>query len=420
MRASAFRAVSILLAAVLATTVGPAVDAGAASTSPSATSATSTTASCAGFHNRVGITRRTITLANVADLSGPVPGLYRSAELAVRAYAAYFNASHSICGRKLRVLGLDAKTDAGADRAAYATACARAFAAVGSIATYDEGGASTAQHCGLPDLRSRSFSAARYACSTCFAIRVEQPNAFANAVPDFFVSHHHAASQAAGFLYLNAGSWARRARVMQKAEELRGMHFLYSSGIDVAEFNYGSYVEQMKSRSVKLVQFVGPYQAAVRLAQAMQQNSFTPEVYLRDDDSYTPAYARFGSAVNGTYVFVDFTPFETVPSNIEFHRYRHWLHVVAPGEAPTPAGLFAWSAARLFTQKALALGGRLTRSHLVAAIRGVHRWTDAGLHARQDVGGKTNGNCWRFLRLASGVWSPLGGTSYLCTGRTVV
>jgi hypothetical protein len=101
--------------------------------------------SCEGFKNQTGITDTTITLANVADISGPVPGIFESAQDATRAYAAYFNATNDICGRKLDVELLDSRADAGADQQAYTKACDEAFAAVGSMGAFDSGGAGTAR-----------------------------------------------------------------------------------------------------------------------------------------------------------------------------------------------------------------------------------------------------------------------------------
>ena len=101
--------------------------------------------SCEGFKNQTGITDKTITLANVSDISGPVPGIFESAQEATRAYAAYFNATNDICGRKLDVELLDSRADAGADQQAYTKACDEAFAAVGSMSAFDSGGAGTAE-----------------------------------------------------------------------------------------------------------------------------------------------------------------------------------------------------------------------------------------------------------------------------------
>jgi ABC-type branched-subunit amino acid transport system substrate-binding protein len=380
-----------------------------------------TKVSCAGFHNQTGITDDTITLANVSDISGPVPGIFTSAQQAARAYVAYFNATSSLCGRKLKLLALDSRTDAGADQQAYTKACSDSFAAVGSMSAFDSGGAATAQKCGLPDMRSQAVSDARNACTTCFGAQATELKAFQNAVPDFFLAHNKAATQHAAMIYVNAAASVENAQTMQTLETRRGMHFVYSAAFDVAEFNYTPYVQRMEEKGVRWVQFVGSPDQAVRLAQAMQSSKFKPEVFVLDPTAYNPTYVRTGgSAVDGSYVFINFTPFEEGARDPEMRLYEQWLQQVAPGATPTYFGLFSWSATRLFVQEAAALGGKLTRAAVVDRLRRVHAWTSNGLHAPQDVGGKTNGNCWRFLRLEDGHWRAVGGRSYICHGSSRV
>ena len=377
--------------------------------------------SCAGLHNQTGITESTITLANIADVSGPVPGIFTSAQQASRAYLAYFNATSSLCGRKLQLLTIDSQTNAGGDKVGYTKACDSAFAAVGSMSAFDSGGAATAQSCGLPDVRAAAVSDARNACTTCFGVQATDLHAFQNAVPDYLLEHHGEASQHAAMLYVNEAASVENAKTMQAASEKRGMRFVYSSSFDVAEFSYTPYVQRMKDNGVRVVQFVGSSDQAVRLARAMQTSAFHPEVFLLDPTAYDPIFVRSGgSAVEGAMVFVDFTPLEEAARSAELRLYTQWLQQVSPGAVPSYFGLFAWSATRLFVQQAVALGGDLTRASLVAQMRQVHDWTDNGLHAPQDVGGKTNSNCWRFLRLQAGHWTPVGGTDYLCHGATKV
>ena len=372
-------------------------------------------ASCAGFKNQTGITDSTITIGNSSDISGPVPGLFSSAQQATKAYVAYFNSRSNICGRKLSLINLDSRTDAGADQQSYQKLCDQTFAAVGSMSAFDSGGAATAQSCGLPDVRAAAVTAARNQCSTCFGAESSGDHEFSNSVPDFFVKNYHDASQKAAFLYLNAGAAAENAKTQQTVETQRGMSFVYSAGIDVAEFNYGPYVQQMKDKGVRWVQFLGGYQQAVRLAQAMQAANFKPDIFLLDPTAYDAGFVKSGgSAVDGTIIFIMFTPFEE--SQTEVNLYKQWLQQVAPGATPTFFGLFAWSAAKLFVEQAAALGGQLTRASLVAKLKGVDNWTANGLHAPMSIGGKHAPSCIRFLQLKGGKWTPLGSTSYQCDG----
>jgi len=375
-------------------------------------------ASCAGFKNGPGITDSVIKIGNSSDISGPVPGLFEAAQKATRAYVQYFNRTSSICGRKLELSTLDSRTDAGADQQSYQKLCETVFAAVGSMSAFDSGGASTAEKCGLPDMRTAAVTATRNACSTCFGAQATGPHEFSNAVPDFFVKNYKASSQKAAFLYLNAGAAAENAKYQQKVEEQRGMKFLYTAGIDVAAFNYGPYVQQMKSKGVEWVQFIGAYQQSVRLAQAMQSADFHPQVRLFDPSVYDQNFLKTGgSAVEGAFMFINFTPLEE--SQPELNLYKQWLQQVSPGSSPTFFGEFAWSAAKLFVEQAQALGGKLTRASLSAKFKGVHAWTGGGMHGPMDVGGKHSPSCIRFLQVKGGKFVPLGGTRYMCNGSSV-
>jgi len=377
--------------------------------------------SCNGFKNGPGITDKTITIGNSSDISGPVPGLFEASQDAVKAYVAYFNATSDICGRKLALKTYDSRTDASADQQAYAKACDETFAMVGSMSAFDSGGASTAQNCGLPDLRSAGVTSDRQACTTCFGAQSTVANEFENAVPDYVLKNHPDAAAHAAMLYINAGAAAENGKIQAAAMSKRGMHFDYVQGIDISEFNYAPYVQQMKDKGVKYVQMIASTDQFVRLAQAMQQQGFKPEVFMLDPTAYTQAFVKNGGdAVEGTTLFINFTPFEEASSNREEQLYLSWLQQVKPGAEPSFFGLFSWSAARLFAERATALGGRLSRSALISDLQHVDNWTANGLHSPQSVGPKRTGDCWRFVRLEGGKWSPVGGTKYTCSGLTVV
>jgi ABC-type branched-subunit amino acid transport system substrate-binding protein len=373
--------------------------------------------SCDGFKNQTGITDKTITIGNSSDISGPVPGLFTGAQQATKAYVAYFNATSSICGRKLQLVTYDSRTDAGADQQGYQKICENSFAGVGSMSAFDSGGAATAQSCGLPDIRTASVTGARNDCNTCFGVQATGKGEYQNEVYDYWIRSHKDATQKAAFLYLNAGAAAENAKTQISVGTKRGMNWIYTAGIDVAAFDYGSYVQQMKSKGVQFVQFLGAYQQSARLAKAMQSAGFKPEVMMYDPSVYEPGFlTQGGSAVEGVNFFVNFTPLNE--SQPELNLYKKWLQQVAPGAQPTFFGLFAWSAAKLFVEKSLELGGKLTRPSLVAAIKSVDGWTGGGAHSPMTVGAKHPPVCVRWMTVKGGAFVPSGDTRYTCGGYT--
>ena len=182
----------------------------------------------------------------------------------------------------------------------------------------------------------------------------------------------------------------------------RGMKFDYVQGIDVSEFNYAPYVQQLKDKGVKarLVHRRLPA-VACELRQAMEQQGYEPDIYLRDPTDYNPEYVeQGGSAVDGTWSSSTSCPSRRPATNTEMQLYLSWLQQV---EARRRADLLR--GLRLVGGPALRRAGRSrsaassTGPSLIDALRKVDNWTANGLHAPQHVGTKRTGECWRFIQL---------------------
>jgi ABC-type branched-subunit amino acid transport system substrate-binding protein len=373
---------------------------------------------CAGLKNGHGITDSTITIANASDITGLVPGLFQDVQRAVQAYVAYFNAAQSICGRKLEYLPLDSRIDSVGDQSASKQACNKAFAIIGSMAAFDSGGAKAVEDCGIPDLRTATLTPARLKSDVTFAANSIAVNQVPAVVPDYFKQKYPEAAQHAAFLYLNAGSSQSSAVNEIAGWKKRGFHFVYTQGIDILDSDYTPYVVQLKKKKVQYVQFIGNYSSAAKLAQAMRYQNFTPQIYLLDAAGYDFKYQTFGqAAVEGTRVFINSALFEEGASNEEMRRYMGWLTKTSPRAYPTYFGLFAWASARLFTEQAIALGGKLDRQTLLTSLKGVNDWTGHGLFAPQNVGKRETGQCTAIIRLEKGKWvreSPDAKQKFIC------
>jgi len=372
--------------------------------------------SCDGFRNGPGITDSTITLANAVDISGPVPGLFESARQATQAFVSFYNSTEKLCGRSLELLPLDSRADAGADQQAYATACDKAFAAVGSVSSFDAGGAATAQQCGLPDIRSFIVTPERQQCSTCVAAFAITTDQLPDAIPRYWLQKERDASQHVGIFYVNVAAAKVNAEAAAASYEKAGMNVDVLQPIDTAEFNYATYAQQMKDNDIDFVQYYGPYQFAIKLQQAMKQQSFVPEVYFQDATIYDANYLKqAGDVAKGAYVYSTTELFDDTRIR-EMALYRSWLERVAPGAVPNYYGLYAWSAARLFVQEATALGGKLTRESLVARMRQVKGWTSNGLHAPMSVGSGATSPCVKIIQYDGSSWRSVSGSRFTCGG----
>lgn len=362
-------------------------------------------ATCDAFSNSTGITDSTITIANASDISGPVPNFALAAQQGTQAYAAYFNSVSSICGRSLSVEALDTQTSSSGDQQAAATACSNAFAMVGSLSMVDDGGASTAAGCGIPDIRARPSSPARRDAPNSFAVSYGDLGAVPATVPQYFVRQWAPDVAHAAMMWLNAGSYPTEAQSEVAGWTSAGATFVYTGGIDTT-MTVDSLVPilgNLERDGVRYIQFDGPPPYAVQLARAMQIVGMSA-VLVVDPLGADPTYVAGTSDLTiGANSFTD-AVLTTDTGNPELDLYEHWLQVVAPGATPSTQGLYAWSAAMLFTQQAQAIGGRLTRASLIASLAGVTGWTGNGLQTPEAVGAKTPAPCAAVVALYSGVW----------------
>ena len=120
-----------------------------------------------------------------------------------------------------------------------------------------------------------------------------------------------------------------------------------------------------------------------------------------------------GSQTNGTYVFDAGPMLEEANKNPQLALYLNWLQRTSGG-APTFYGVYAWSAAALFTEIAVELGGQLSRSAVIAKLRGIHGWTNHGMTPPNDVAGKRTPNCLTVMQYQGGHWVRKTPYPYTC------
>jgi ABC-type branched-subunit amino acid transport system substrate-binding protein len=376
--------------------------------------------SCAGFKNGPGISNSQITIANVADLSGPVEGLFKSVQAATVAYAKYFNSTSSICGRKLNVVGLDSQTSESGDQQAAQSACNNAFAMVGSMGAFDAGGASTVSKCGIPDVRATATETTRQRTNVTFEAYSLATNLIPTSPFNWFKSHFGDAYKHAAFVYLDAGASSLNAESFKAAEEKMGFNFVYKQPISVKGglIPYDSYAQTMASKGVKYIQYIGsakPYASQLKAAidnQSKNNSKFKP-VFVMDPTGYSTEYTGAGSMTSGTYVFDAGPLLEEANRNPQLATYLTWLQRTSGG-APTFYGLYAWSAAALFTETAVQLGGKLSRASMLAALSKVHSWTNHGMTPPNDPAGKRTPNCLSVIQYTGSKWVRKSPYPYTC------
>jgi ABC-type branched-subunit amino acid transport system substrate-binding protein len=343
----------------------------------------------------VGVTEESVTIANVADISGAVPGIFEDAQLAAAAYAAYHNATEGpIYGRQVEFLPLDSRLDSGQNRQQYLRACDEAFGVAGSMSAFEEGAADPVQGCGIPDLRSVATSQPMQQVDTVYSTQVQEPGTVVSAEYKYWKQQHPEAVKNAGVLFLENETTRFQTGQNRRAMEQLGYEFVYMQSVQVAETNYNGFVLDMVDAGVEFLTFQGDYSQAVRLANAMRQQNYWPEVFALQTNIYTPDFlASGGSAVEGTQIAVGTVLLEEIDRHEELQLYRQWLKQVDPSAEPTSLGMLGWSAMKLFVEGLKEIGPEPTRQGMLDFLDGVRDWEGGGLHPPAQIGPKELTSC---------------------------
>lgn len=371
---------------------------------------------CAGLKNGNGITDTTINIATIADVSGAVPNGFKSAFDAMNAYVAAFNATSTICGRKLKLQTIDSGLTANGSNAASKAACASAFAIVGSFSAFDGGGAEVTAACGQPDLRASAVERARQQSPTTFMampMNTDQPYL----QPWVWAKQKFGGTviKDSAFVYLNAG--ASKAIVdnwMKATSKHLGYVWKKVILVDLTGVpNWNGYANQLKAAGIKFVT-TNLADFTPKMAAAMKQADFRP-AYLSDGSVYGQKYlsGADGDAMDGTYLWTQTMMIEEADRVPEMARYQQWLQRTG-GDAPSYAGAQAWAAGVMFTRLATELGGKLTRASLVKAAAKLHDFTGNGIIPPTDPGARRTSGCFTIMRIVGKRFTRVTPFPYTC------
>jgi ABC-type branched-subunit amino acid transport system substrate-binding protein len=385
-----------------ASTTGSAAGTGTGAAAPSACGNPATNPA-----SDIGVTKNQVVVATASDVSGVQAALFKSTHQAMAALTAMVNSQGGVCGRTIKFRPIDTKADSSANSAAVRDACDSAFALVGSMSAFDNGGASAGEGCGIPDLTAITVNGARAKASNVYPIYPIRPDKLAIGTANYIKEKYPDVIKKAAMVYLNAA--VTKSNALQRVKAYEGVGFDFSGRIyevQVLEPNYSVYVQKMKDAGVEYVSMVANYQSIQKLLQAMEQADWYPKVRDWDSVAYSPAFATQNgkpfTPANGSLVFLNTAISEEASSNQEMQLYNQWLGRVAPGAKPDYFGFYAWSAGRLFVKLATQVGAKLTRKAFLDAVKALHSWDGNGLHAAHNVGSKLMSPCFMYLEIQNG------------------
>ena len=358
----------------------------------------------------VGVTDETITIFTVQDLSGPAPGLFQPNQDAMTAFVAYCNSLGGINGRELELVARDSGFFE--PRPQVVDACRDGFAIVGGAVVFDDQMVDAAQECGIPEVPSFS-STPQHSNAPNVVHAVPSPATEWQAGPAYwFAEQYPDAVKRAAILYADAGTTKNRMKMQAEAFAQAGFEFLVKKAIPLVELNWGSHVEELRSKDIGYVTVWSDLKEPAKLIKELRAQGVDVPIVDVEPQSYTSEFLEeAGPAAEGAYVGVSTWPLEEEDENPELQLFGKWVRETA-GHEPTALGIHTWSAARLFATAVKDLGSDVTREGLLDYLRDVHEWDGNGIHAVTDPAGNHVAQCIVMLQVQDGefhrVWPDEG------------
>jgi Periplasmic binding protein len=405
----------------------------ATTAAPSTTAAASATTAapnpCAGVTLQatdVGITPTDITIEVMADVGSPLaPGLFQGNLDAINAFASYVNAHGGIACRQLKVRTWDSKLDPTESKNGLIDACTNAFAMVGNNALFnpdvspmtncaDKTGAAT----GLPDIAALANDLNEQCAPTAFIIQaiaakcpyqtgvqpwtvvVGQDKWYQTIVPNLHGIYLVPADlpttrQSATY---NIDGQAMFGGVKWDAT-------MNTAGTDT-QTAYTPRVQVAKADSSNFVYDGSNDQAMIRMRKEADAQGLTSvKIWACSLACYTQAFIpQGGTAVEGTYLWMAFLPFEEAQYNAADQAFVSSL----PASKLNSWGAQAWQAGMAFQQAvntvvAKAGPNGVTRSAVLAALKGMTNFNaDGWMGAKSLQGSGSTSDCFLMMQVQNG------------------
>ncbi len=411
---------AVLLAMALASAACGTRGGGQAATTTSTSSPSGNAASLTA--SDVGVTPTTISISTLQDIGGPDPGLFETSKDAMVAFVDYINSQGGVDGRKLKLDPYDTQLSPTTFQIATQQSCQNDFAMVGSYSVGDNGGVTVGQQCGIPEVPAALTSPQAGLGSNVVSPLPTQPNVSSTGYPQWLKATYPSAITKGGILYPdNPVTRAAAARDVGTNESV-GFHFLVDQVVALIQVDFTPFIIDMKNRGVQYFSWGADYQAMGRILQAMQQQSWHPQVFDGSAAGYTQAFLKaYGNLANGMVMALPIALFSEKSGNPAMQTYLTWLDKAVPNHAPPDLfGVTAWSAGLLFVKALKMVGPNPTRAKLLDALHSIHSWNGEGIQATSDPSSKTPTNCFVVVQVRGGQFvrvHPSAPNTFDCTGH---
>ena len=373
----------------------------------------------------VGVTATSISVGNVADASGPVPGLFKGAFVGTKAYFNMINSQGGVYGRKINVDFGDGALNCGTNQSATQERINRkVFAFVGNFSLYDSCGAPVlAQHQEIPNVSDYLSDDVG-----------KQKSNFATAPLgagwrtgplDYYAKTYPNEWKHIGAIYAGVGSGPTVWANTKKAIDHSGGHVDYDQQYGATDTNFTSAVIQMQQRGVKMV-YVNTTDGSrtAYLVNAIRQQNLNWPIAFGATAYATGFLEQSGDRANGVINDQQFAQFFNADDAGKIPTVAAFQKWMKNTDSSQPLDIFAaygWTSAGLFVDALKKAGPKVTRKTLFSALSTFTSYDSYGMFANANPAGKKPAVCWILNKVVNGKFvrqPPSPSVGFYCKGAS--
>jgi ABC-type branched-subunit amino acid transport system substrate-binding protein len=362
-----------------------------------------------------GITAKTITIGQLADVSGPIPGLFAGAQYGLSGWAAYVNSTGGIDGRKVVVDFKDSALSCTSFTNGITGLASSAFALIGTTSVVDSCGAAALK--ANPNLLYAPGITTDFSLLSLPNVVQPVPNPAGNPTSAYLwvkQKYGAAAVKLAGSIW-NTGS-PTNATYQRQAAESVGYKYVYSDGVGPVQTTYTSDILRMKSDNIKVVDIndLALNQAADFLNQAAQQG-FHPLAVIGSTPYDAAFFKQLTSPANASNLVIPLPEATYLGPNrfsvAEVKTMYKWVEKVKPGWPLDLYTVESWMDGLYFQAAMSHVTGTPTQQKLIAAARKVTSFNANGLIPPVNPAKDVASNCTTIVGVKNGAYVRLAPKS---------
>jgi ABC-type branched-subunit amino acid transport system substrate-binding protein len=365
-----------------------------------------------------GVTANSVTVAQVDDLSSPIPGLFKGAEDGTEAYLAYINSKGGVNGRKIHLNAQDSAFEPGQVATTTAAQIKDDFALVGGFSLLDSAEQPLIDLAHMPDV---GFSLSP-GLATDPNLYSAQPNPVDNyplGFFKFFAKKYPQAVKKVGIIWENATASTKAAEdAAEAAMKASGWDIVYDHGVGPFYTDFLPDIISMRNKGVKLFFSTElPDNYAANVAKQFQQQNFKPMNV--EGAAYSNQLLKLaGSAANNMYIEQAYALYVGADAKLPaVALYNTWMRKVDSNPNFEIESIYGWTSGELFVQALQQAGNPPTRAGLVQALNKITFFDGGGLVPPSNPAAGIDSGCFLLAQDQNGVIkriAPTPATGFYC------